>query len=229
MSLPTMDAYVGHNAASHLAATQPYPLPSFLMTESAGHASLNDGALVIAMAKGDERAAASFYDRYSPTVMALVYRMIGDRADAESIVLEAFMQAWRTAARFDAQRGSAASWLFTIARTRALDFLRTAKRQARLVPVSVDDVAGEILAAPDRMGHPVFEAEQSEQRTAVAAALRTLPENQRVAIELAYFEGLSHAEIAERLSEPLGTIKTRVRLGMVKLRDVLRPHAEVVS
>ena len=199
------------------------------MTDSVGHPSGNDGALVVAMAKGDEAAAASFYDRHSPAVLALVYRMVGDRSDAESIVLEAFMQAWRTAGRFDPMRGSPASWLFTIARTRTLDFLRTAKRQARLVPVSVDDLAGEMLAAPERSGHPVVDVEESEQRRAIAAALRSLPNNQRVVIELAYYEGLSHSEIAERLKEPLGTVKTRVRLGMVKLREVLRPFAEAVS
>jgi RNA polymerase sigma-70 factor, ECF subfamily len=189
----------------------------------------NDGAIVIAMARGDEAAAAAFYDRHSSTVLALVFRMVGDRTDAESIVLEAFMQAWRTAARFDPERGSPASWLFTIARTRALDFLRTAKRQARLVPVSVDDVPGESLATPERSGHPAFDVEENERRRAIADALRALPDNQRIAIELAYYEGLSHSEIADRLSEPLGTVKTRVRLGMVKLRDVLRPYAEAVS
>lgn len=229
MSLSTMGVYVARDTASRFAVAKLCPLPSQFMTEPVGHDAWNDGALVVAMAKGDEAAASSFYDRHSPTVMALVYRMIGDRTDAESIVLEAFMQAWRTAVRFDPQRGSPASWLFTIARTRALDFLRTAKRQARLVPVSVDDVPGESLAAPERSGHPAFDVEESEQRRAIADALRALPDSQRIAIELAYYEGLSHSEIAERLSEPLGTVKTRVRLGMVKLREVLRPYAEAVS
>lgn len=199
------------------------------MTETAGHASRDDAALLVAMARGDESAAASLYDRHSAAALALVFRMVGDRTDAESIVLEAFMQAWRTAARFDAQRGSAASWLFTIARTRALDFLRSAKRHARRVPLNVDDVPGELLAAPEGSGHPRFDAESDEQRIAIAAALRALPAPQRTAIELAYYEGLSHSEIAARLSEPLGTVKTRVRLGMVKLRDLLGPHAEAVS
>jgi RNA polymerase sigma-70 factor (ECF subfamily) len=229
LSLSTMGTYVARDTAGLFAGAQLCQLPSQVMSDPVGRDASDDGALVVAMARGDEGAASSFYDRHSPTVMALVYRMVGDRTDAESIVLEAFMQAWRTAARFDPLRGSPASWLFTIARTRALDFLRTTRRQARLVPVSVDDVPGESLAAPGRGGPPGVDGEESERRRAVADALRALPDNQRIAIELAYFEGLSHSEIAERLSEPLGTVKTRVRLGMVKLREVLRPYAEAVS
>lgn len=223
-----MQAYVARDTAGHFAGVQAYSISSYHMGEGV-NATLNDAALVVAMAKGDESAAASLYDRHSATVMALVFRMVGDRTDAESIVLETFMQAWRTATRFDSQRGSAASWLFTMARTRALDFLRSAKRQARLVPMSVDDVPGESLAAPERSGHPAVDLEENEQRRAVAAALKSLPDNQRIVIELAYYEGLSQSEIAERLAEPLGTVKTRARLGMIKLRDALRPHAEAVS
>jgi RNA polymerase sigma-70 factor (ECF subfamily) len=162
--------------------------------------------------------------------MALAFRLVGERVDAESVVLEAFMQAWRDASRFDAARGSVISWLLTIARTRALDFLRTAGRQAKRTPASVDDVPADVLTAPEGAGHPAFDVEYREQQRAVAAALGALPDNQRTAIELAFFEGLSHAEIAERLTEPLGTIKTRIRLGMVKLRDVLRPfYGEAAS
>jgi len=188
-----------------------------------------DTELVAAMARGDERAAATFYDRHSATVMALALRMVRERADAEAIVLESFMQAWRDAARFDASRGSPASWLLTISRTRALDFLRTAGRQAKRSGGSVDDAPLDALATPESQS-PALDAERSEQQRAVAAALKGLPDNQRVAIELAFCEGLSHSEVAERLAEPIGTIKTRIRLGMIKLRDVLRPFAgQVVS
>jgi RNA polymerase sigma-70 factor (ECF subfamily) len=199
------------------------------MSETGARTALSDGALLAGMVQGDEAAAGMLYDRHSATVMALAFRMVRERADAESIVLETFMQAWRDAGRFDASRGSALSWLLTIARTRALDFLRTAGRQARLMPMRVEDMPAESFAASEREGNPAFDAEQQEQQRAVASALRTLPDNQRVAIELAFYEGLSHSEIAERLGEALGTVKTRIRLGMIKLRDVLRPYAEAAS
>ncbi|HYV96692.1 MAG TPA: sigma-70 family RNA polymerase sigma factor, partial [Gemmatimonadaceae bacterium] len=135
-----------------------------------------DTELVAAMARGDERAAATFYDRHSATVMALALRMVRERADAEAIVLESFMQAWRDAARFDASRGSPASWLLTISRTRALDFLRTAGRQAKRSGGSVDDAPLDALATPESQS-PALDAERSEQQRAVAAALKGLPDN----------------------------------------------------
>jgi RNA polymerase sigma-70 factor (ECF subfamily) len=185
----------------------------------------DDRALIEGMTRGDERALATLYDRYSSAVLGLVMRIVPERADAESVLLEAFAQAWRDAYTFTAARGSVLSWLFTIARSRALDAARASGRRAKYTPLSVDDAPGEALTALDAHSDPSFGVESDEQQVAVAKALGTLPGPQRTAIELAFFEGLSHVEIAERLAEPLGTVKTRIRLGMIKLRELLRPYA----
>ena len=167
-----------------------------------------DGDLVARAAQGDERAIGSLYDRYGAVLYAVAYRIVGQRADAEEVVLEAFAQAWRDAPRFEAGRGSVAGWLTMIARSRALDLVRARSRRDRITA----------SAAADRPGTPPA---MGEFRPDPGGALDH-DERQRQAIELAYFEGLSQSEIAERLKEPLGTVKTRVRLGMQKLRECLR-------
>lgn len=172
------------------------------------------------MARGEERAASELYDRHAAVVYGLALRMVGEAADAEEVVLDAFSQAWRDAARYDTSRGSVTGWLTTIVRTRALDLIRARGRRARMT----DDIASD-TEAPAGMSEGFPEPDQrvvdGERASAVAAALRTLPDAQRHAIELAFFEGLTHHETAERLREPLGTVKTRIRLGMLKLRDML--------
>jgi RNA polymerase sigma-70 factor (ECF subfamily) len=176
--------------------------------------------LVAAMARGEERAASELYDRHAAVVYGLALRMVGEAADAEEVVLDAFSQAWRDAARYDTSRGSVTGWLTTIVRTRALDLIRARGRRARMT----DDIALD-TEAPAGMSEGFPEPDQrvvdGERASAVTAALRTLPDAQRHAIELAFFEGLTHHETAERLREPLGTVKTRIRLGMLKLRDML--------
>jgi RNA polymerase sigma-70 factor (ECF subfamily) len=183
-----------------------------------------DAALIKRMALGDESAVGPLYDRYGQVLYALAYRIVALQADAEEVVAEAFAQAWREAGKFEAGRGSVGAWLATIARSRALDLVRARSRRIRITDTAAqsepDGSPGMSRSQPD----PATQAETAERRRQVAAALGTLADPQRQAIELAYFEGLSHSEIAERLQEPLGTIKTRVRLGMQKLRDVLRPY-----
>ncbi len=193
------------------------------VTGAAG-GTLDDNALVDAIRGGDERALATLYDRYAPVVMGLAVRIARDSTIAESVLLETFAQAWTDARRYDARRGAVASWLVTIARSRALDAVRASQCQARLGSVSVDDAPPAQLAAEDFASNPLRALESSERRVAVAEALGALPEPQRQAVELAFFEGLSQSEIAERLAEPLGTIKTRIRLAMTKLRQLLGPH-----
>ncbi len=181
-------------------------------------------ALLARMAGGDEEALGRLYDRFGPTLYAVAFRVTGERADAEEAVLEAFQQAWRDAGRFDAARGSAAAWLTMLARSRALDLVRARGRRSR----ATEAAAAEAPAGPAAMGSgfpgPASGVLEEERRQAVTRALATLAPPQRVAIELAYYEGLSQSEIAERLAEPLGTIKTRMRLGMQKLREMLRPY-----
>ena len=179
-----------------------------------------DRDLVERAAAGDERAMTDLYDRYGTLVYAVAYRIVGQRADAEEVVVEAFAQAWREAARFEVERGSVAAWLTAIARSRALDLVRARGRRERLAAgATAQDAAGPAgqAGADDRV-------EEDERRRVVRQALESLSPPQRQAIELAFFEGLSQSEIAERLNEPLGTVKTRVRLGMQKLRESLRPY-----
>ncbi|MGH7658105.1 MAG: sigma-70 family RNA polymerase sigma factor, partial [Gemmatimonadales bacterium] len=172
----------------------------------------------------DEHAAGLLYDRHGGLVYALAYRIVGEQADAEEVLIETFAQAWRDAVRFDPDRGSVLSWLATIARSRSLDKVRAGRRRHRLKRdielESRDSVPG---MNPGR-GDPSTSVEEAERREHVLAALGGLSDVQREAIELAYYEGLSHSEIAERLHQPLGTVKTRVRLAMQKLRNALLPY-----
>ncbi len=171
------------------------------------------------MALGDELAASALYDRHSAAMYGLALRMVGEAADAEEVVLDAFAQGWRDAARYDTGRGTVAGWLTTITRTRALDLIRARGRRARMTDSATQSdeppAMGEGFRSPDQVVDDV------DRAAAVTTALGGLPEAQRRAIELAFFEGLTHPEVAERLREPLGTVKTRIRLGMQKLRDIL--------
>ena len=168
------------------------------------------------MARGDERALAELYDRYARLVYSLVLRILRDCGDAEDVVQEVFAQAWRQASRYDVRRGTVAAWLVTRARSRALDRLRARRARPDIAGASLQNV--EIA---DSAGGADLQLVSAEQVARVREALAELPVSQRAALELAYYEGLSHAEIAARLDQPLGTIKTRIRLAMIKLRESL--------
>ena len=177
------------------------------------------------MQGGDERALATLYDRHAAALLGFVLRIVREHADAEAVLMATFLQAWRSAASFDDSRGSVLAWLATMARSRALDVARGTKRRELREQPTVDeaDPIGELAdAAPV---DPLAGVEQQERRRAIDAALATLPAPQRRVIELAFFEGLTHVEIAERLTEPLGSVKTRIRQGMLTLRDLLAPLA----
>jgi RNA polymerase sigma-70 factor (ECF subfamily) len=182
-----------------------------------------DSDLVVRAAGGDERAMAALYDRYGEVLYAVAYRIVGQRADAEEVVLDALAQAWREATRFEASRGSVAGWLTTIARSRALDLVRARTRRERITASAAAERPDSSPAMGSWPVDPSSGVDLAERRKQVQQALEALSPPQRRAIELAYFEGLTQSEIAERLQEPLGTIKTRVRLGMQKLRESLRP------
>ncbi|MEP6688252.1 MAG: sigma-70 family RNA polymerase sigma factor [Gemmatimonadales bacterium] len=182
-----------------------------------------DGDLVAGAARGDEQAIGQLYDRYGAVLYAVAYRIVGQRADAEEVVLEAFAQAWREAGRFEAGRGSVAGWLTMIARSRGLDLVRARGRRDRITASAAAERPNTSPGMSEFRPDPGKALDHDERRSQVQQALATLSPPQRQAIELAYFEGLSQSEIAERLQEPLGTVKTRVRLGMHKLRECLRP------
>jgi RNA polymerase sigma-70 factor (ECF subfamily) len=180
-----------------------------------------DAELLRRMGAGDERALGELYDRWSSRVYALVFRLLRDRDDAEDVVEEVFWQAWRQAARYEQARGSASAWLIAIARTRALDRLRSASRR-REAPLADERAEGAAPVAPVAAADgPAVQVDAAERRTRVLAALAELPAEQREALELAYYEGLSQTEIADRTGQPLGTIKTRTRLALRKLRERL--------
>ena len=194
-----------------------FSIPHVLLADAAEPL---DVQLIVIMAQGDERAASTLYDRHGAVMYGLALRVVGEPADAEEVVLDAFAQAWRDSSRYDASRGSVGGWLTTITRTRALDLIRARGRRSQ-----VTETATATLDEPAAMGSgftaPDVHVLETERAVAVKTALDQLPVPQRQAIELAFFEGLTHHEVADRLREPLGTVKTRIRLGMQKLRDAL--------
>jgi len=159
------------------------------------------------MKSGDQRALAELYDRYSPVVYAVALRVLGDTGAAEDVLQEVFLQLWKNPSAFDAARGSLGAWLAVIARNRSIDALRRRKPET-----DIEDVV--VSVSPDLAS----EADRSRAARKVRGVLGEMPSAQRTALEMAYFEGLSHTEIAEKTGEPLGTIKTRIRSGLITLR-----------
>ncbi len=164
----------------------------------------------------DQAAFGRLYDLIAPRMQALCMRILSVRAEAEEIVAETFWQVWNQADRYDPERGSVLAWITIMARSRALDRLRQRQRQANSV---VLDPAPEHETVV-----PESELLQDEERRAVVDAVSALSDEQRRSIELAYYDGLSHTEIARRLDQPLGTIKSRIRLGLMRLRTALDAH-----
>lgn len=174
------------------------------------NAAPSDVSLIMAIRSADQSAMAALYDRYSSIVYAVALRVLQDTGAAEDVLQDIFMQLWRNPGLFDASRGNMAAWLAVITRHRAIDALRRRRPENDIadVVVSVEtDFAGD--------------ADRSRAMDRVRGALQTMPTPQRSALEMAYFEGLTHNEIAEKTGEPLGTIKTRIRTGLLSLRKVL--------
>lgn len=182
------------------------------MSGAASNVVSTDGMLVSAIRSGDEQAMAQLYERYSPIVYSVALRILGDTATAEDILQEVFMQLWRSPDVFDPSRGSLPGWLAVIARNRAIDSLRKRRPETDITEVVVP-------VAPDLAGR----AEWSRALEKIRSALGSMPSPQRSALEMAFFEGLTHTEIAAKTGEPLGTIKTRIRAGLLTLRKAFNP------
>ncbi len=169
------------------------------------------GGYVRRIAESDQAAFAAFYDATNRLIYGMAVRFLGNFADAEEVTLDIYIQVWHNAAAFDGQRGSAIAWLTNMARSRLIDRIRAgASRQLHEVAI-----AGHPLAAPEE------HMSQPDVGRRIQTALKTLTFEQREAIELSYWYGYSHTELAARLAQPLGTVKTRIRMGMMKLRSEL--------
>jgi RNA polymerase sigma-70 factor (ECF subfamily) len=176
----------------------------------------DDRVTVDRMAQGDSSALATLYDRHARAIYSLAIRILSDTAEAEDVVQEVFTQAWRQASRYDATRAPVIGWLMIITRARALDRLR--RRRSRITATELDASTPHPRDPDPSQELQAISAEQAER---LRGALGSLPDAQRAAIELAYYQGLTQTDIAERLQQPLGTIKTRIRSGLLKLREVL--------
>jgi RNA polymerase sigma-70 factor (ECF subfamily) len=170
------------------------------------------------IAAGDPDALGELYDRHARPVYSLAIRIVDDATEAEDVVQEVFAQAWRQAGRFDAARGAVGAWLLNITRSRAIDRLRARRAKPQATPTLTEKPVDQLIDPSETQERLIVTAETAAR---VRAALGRLPLLQRLAIELAFYEGLTHQEIAERLEEPLGTVKTRIRLGLMKLREAL--------
>jgi RNA polymerase sigma-70 factor (ECF subfamily) len=178
-----------------------------------------DTALIERIGRGDADALAVLYDRHAPRVLGLTTRILGDPDEAEDVLQEVFLHVWRNPGQFDETRGTATTWLLILARSRAIDRLRSLRRRGKDRQVPIED-------------HPIASGEDLEQGAAnaqegavVRRALAELPPDQRRALELAYFDGYTQSEIARMTGAPLGTVKTRLRQGMMKLRDGYRAYS----
>ena len=200
------------------------------MSTTALKAGQSDSALIERIREGDDRALGELYDRHGAVMYSLARSIVSEPADAEEVVADAFLQIWRGAPQYDRTRASVGAFLAVVTRSRALDVVRAHRRRGtaedRAAAWSESGLAVALSAsdpAPDRA------TELREAGAVVRQALDELPGPQREVILLAYFGGYSQSEIAARLSEPLGTVKTRVRAGMQKLREVLSHHAPEVE
>ena len=199
-------------------------LPPARMSSAADNSSATDAAreqteLMLAIARHDKAALGRLYDLLSRPLYSLALQVTNDTADAQDIVQDVFLQLWQKGADYSPARGSVFSWAATLTRNRAIDRIRMRKRRKEIVHESAADIPGnDINASTDTAAEALV---LQEQTNIVRAALTALPREQRSAIELAFFTGLTQQEIAERLHEPLGTIKARIRRGLIKLRDTL--------
>jgi len=188
-----------------------------LQTEAVNDESSQDAELLRLVAQGDRQAFSALYDRYATVLFSCAVKILNNPRDAEDVMQEVFLQIWDKAASYDPALGKPFNWALTLTRNRAIDRLRALQRRFKLVEAVTQEEAGN-EPAPRAGAEEVYAGETVKL---VRTVVQTLPPEQRQAIELAYFGGLTHVEISESLQQPLGTIKARVRRGLLKLRDAL--------
>lgn len=179
-----------------------------------------ESLLLTQIAERDQAALALLYDRYARVLYAVAFKILGSVEEAEEAVLDVFSQVWRTAARYDASRSRVDAWLFMLVRSRSLDRLRALQRVGKVVESSTE--AAKVMPTT-QISDPGEDVLINERRDRVLTAMQQLPEEQRRVLELAYYQGLTHVEVAKITGKSLGTVKTRIRLGLSKLRQVLDP------
>jgi RNA polymerase sigma-70 factor (ECF subfamily) len=179
----------------------------------------NPTFLLQQIASGDRDAFRRFYDRYATLAFTFALRLLGSQSDAEDLLQEVFLQVWRQAQAYSPERGAPEAWLITITRSRAIDKLRSIRRRNMNILTPEEPLRVESLAQAERP------SQASEAKLTIQGVMAKLPEAQRHVLELAYFDGLTQTEIAARLGEPLGTVKTRMRAGLERLRGFLGAEA----
>jgi RNA polymerase sigma-70 factor, ECF subfamily len=182
--------------------------------------------LLTKIAEGDRTALSQLYDRYSRMIYAIAWKSLNSVEDCEEVVLEVFAQVWRIADRFDSEKGSPEQWIFTLARSRILDRLRKIQR---LNKVNTAIASEKEIAFPTISVDPLEAVEMVERQQQVLAALAKIPPEQRQVIEMAYYQGLTHTEIAAATGLSLGTVKTRLRLGLSKLKVTFETESSPIS
>lgn len=193
--------------------------------ERVNYTTLRDDELMERVCTRDLAAFEHLYDRYGDLVHSVVMRVVGDRYIAEDVTQDVFLRVWRKPEQFDLDRGKFTTWLLSIARNRSIDERRSRGRRLRheAMPSPAEE-EDPLLSVSDDTEDPATASVVADDQRAVRAALATLPPEQRMAIQLAYFGGMTQQEIANQLGQPLGTVKTRIRLGMQKMRGTLQPH-----
>ena len=193
------------------------PTPEFTKAQQ----QAQNVVLMQQIAQQDQTALSQLYDQYARLMYSLAYKMLGTTEEAEEVVLDTFAQVWRTAQRYDTQKGKVDSWLFLITRSRALDRLRRRKRDANVIEAATVVAKAPLTSAPPTPEETLLLSDRQQQ---VKAALAQIPNEQRKVIEMAYYQGLSQSQIAKQTGISLGTVKTRARLGLNKLKKLLEAN-----
>jgi RNA polymerase sigma-70 factor (ECF subfamily) len=189
--------------------------------ERVEYAGLRDDELMDRLGRRDLGAFEALYDRYGDLVYSVALRVVGDTYIAEDVTQDVFLRVWRRPEQFDLSRGKFVTWLMSVTRNRSIDERRSRGRRLRHETLPAVDEEENVLPSGNDLDDPALATVLSDDRAAVRAAIEVLPPEQKLAIQLAYFGGLTQQEIANKLGQPLGTVKTRIRLGMQKMRGAL--------